>query len=159
MRILLLLATVASLGATAALDEALDEALYEADIDDLLRPYFSYLDKDGDHAVSVEDLTTLANELNLRTVLNDENLKSVFDSLDWNQDSRISYEDFDRLIGLYLNSIFQARIYQSYVTVTVHCRRQGIAGAEWAGYGFRPISEIKAGTLSAPAIPCRRQNH
>ena len=90
-----------------------------SDFDDVLRTFFSYLDKDGDDAVSVEELTTLADELNLRTYLNDESIKSLFNRLDTNQDRHISYEDFDGLIGLFLNRIFQARIYQSCVAVTV----------------------------------------
>jgi len=98
MKILLLLATAASLGATAA---------FADDFDDVLRTFFSYLDKDGDDAVSVEELTTLADELNLRTYLNDKSIKSLFNRLDTNQDRHISYEDFDGLIGLFLNRIFQ----------------------------------------------------
>jgi len=105
MKILLLLATVASLGATAAF-ATFAATLDVADTDDLLE-FFSYLDEDGDDAVSVEELTTLADELNLRTYLNDESIKSLFNRLDMNQDRHISYEDFDGLIGFFLNWMFQ----------------------------------------------------
>ena len=95
MRIILLLVTISSFGATAASAAALDEAA----TDDL----FSTLDKDGDGTVSLEDLRTLSGELNLRTYLNDENIKSVFNGAD----GHIGYEDFDLYLGLALDGMFQ----------------------------------------------------
>ena len=103
MKIILLLGTISSFGATVASAAALDEAA----TDDLLRPYFSHLDKDGDGTVSLEDLRTLSGELNLRAYLNDENIKSVFNGADMNGDGHIGYEDFDLYLGLALDSMFQ----------------------------------------------------
>ena len=100
---LLLLITIVSLGTTTTFAASLNGAA----TDDLLRPYFSHLDKDGDGTVSLEDLRTLSGELNLRTYLSDENIKSVFNGADMNGDGHIGYEDFDLYLGLALDSMFQ----------------------------------------------------
>ena len=98
MRLLLLLVTVTSLGVIAAFPATLNGASKD-DIEMQMRLLFSQLDKDGNDVVTLEELKSMFNKLNLQAYLNDENFKSVFNRLDMNKDRRISLEDFYGLIG------------------------------------------------------------
>ena len=95
MRSLLFLAAVASTTFAAA--------FYDAVKDALLRPGFSALDKDGNDAISLEELSNMPN---LRGILNDEDIEAAFNPLDTNKDHHISYDDVDGILDLVLPQLF-----------------------------------------------------
>ena len=98
--------TIVSAAVTAAFAATLNGA---SATNDPLRPSFSHLDRDGDDAISVDELRTLINEeFDLPKYLNDESIKSVFNTLDINKDQHIGYDEAMRLyVSLAMDSMFQ----------------------------------------------------
>ena len=110
LKSLILLATVISTTFPAPVNAAAARDDYDALEDGILRALFSSvlvkLDTDGNEVISLEELRTLRDELQLQKYLDDEKVEEVLNQIDANKDHHISYEDLDIPLDMGLTSLF-----------------------------------------------------